>query len=191
MNSYYSSDTVVAADVEIQAWAKETNSPAKAIDFPISFTKATLVDVLSHFAHLVSTTHHTANTNKLLKAYSTLPFHPPSLYKPIPTTKGIKHLANWEPPFEKVLQQFAVATLFARPQLVNTNRTLLHIFDDPQLLSHMNVQTTQAAARFKSCITAFSTEVSTRDFGRNGLSQGMPFIWKALDPNIQPYSITT
>ena len=191
VNSYYSSNAVVKADKELQAWAKEANGPAKALDFPKSFTKATLVDALSHFAHLASTAHHAVNTNELLEASSTLPFHPPSLYQPIPTSKNGTDLARWEPPFIKTVEQFAVAELFARPLLVHTNRTLLHMFDDPQLLKHMNAQTTHAAAKFKSSMTAFSAQVSARGFDANGLSQGMPFVWKALDPNVQPYSITT
>jgi hypothetical protein len=190
VNSYYSSDAVVKADKEIQAWAREANGPAQAIDFPTSFNKATLVDVLSHFAHLASTAHHTANTNELLEVASTLPFHPPSLYQPIPTSKNVKHLATWEPPFVKVIEQLSIAALFARPLLVNTNRTLLHMFDDPELLSRMNAQTRHAAAKFKSSMTAFSAQVSARGFDAHGLSQGMPFVWKALDPNVQPYSIT-
>ena len=192
VNSFFASDAVLQADKEIQAWAKEANGPAKAIDFPSAFTtRSTLVDVLSHFAHLASTAHHVANTNELLEVASTLPFHPPSLYKEIPTQKGITHLADWEPPFPKVLEQFAVAALFARPLLVNTNRTLIHMFDDPQLLSRTNAPTTQAAATFKSAMTALSAKISARGFDANGLSQGMPFVWKALNPNVQPYSITT
>ena len=192
VNSFYSSDAVVTADKEIQAWAKEANGPAKCIDFPSSIvTKSTLVDVLSHFAHLASTVHHVANTNELLEACSTLPFHPPSLYQPIPTAKGVGALAPFEPPFVKVLEQFAVAALFARPLLVDTNRTLLHMFDDNTLLSKLNTQSTQAAATFKSSMEALSAQIDARTFDADGLSQGMPFVWKALDPNVQPYSITT
>jgi hypothetical protein len=192
VDSFYRSNAVLKADTEIQAWAKEANGPAKAIDFPSKITtKETLVNILSHFAHLASTAHHTANTNELLECASTLPFHPPSLYKPIPTSKGISHVVDWEPPFDKVLEQFGVAGLFARPLLVNTNRTLLHMFDDPALLSRTNAKTTRAARMFKRKMTAFSAQVSARGFDAQGLSQGMPFVWKALDPNVQPYSITT
>ena len=192
VNSYYSSDAVVKADKEIQAWATEANGPAKCIDFPSSIvTRATLVNVLSHFAHLASTAHHVVNTNELIQACSTLPFHPPSLYSPIPIAKKVTDLAAWEPPFTKVLEQFAVAALFARPLLVDTNRTLLHMFDNPTMLSHMNSQTSQAAATFMSSMEALSAKIGARTFDADGLSQGMPFVWKALDPNVQPYSITT
>lgn len=49
INSYYSSDSVVVADKEIQAWVKEANGPAKVQDFPATInTKNTLIDVLTH-----------------------------------------------------------------------------------------------------------------------------------------------
>lgn len=46
---YYVSDSDVAADGELQAWAAEANGPAKAIDFPTSIPdKQTLVDIVTH-----------------------------------------------------------------------------------------------------------------------------------------------
>jgi arachidonate 15-lipoxygenase (second type)/8-lipoxygenase (S-type) len=49
INSYYSADSVVVADKEIQAWVKECNGPAQVKDFPATInTKNTLIDVLTH-----------------------------------------------------------------------------------------------------------------------------------------------
>ncbi|KAH0046409.1 Lipoxygenase, partial [Aureobasidium melanogenum] len=49
VSSYYSQDSVVAADKEIQAWVKECNGAAKVMDFPSAITKtSTLIDVLTH-----------------------------------------------------------------------------------------------------------------------------------------------
>lgn len=49
VSSYYSQDSVVAADKEIQAWVKECNGAAKVMDFPTAITKtSTLIDVLTH-----------------------------------------------------------------------------------------------------------------------------------------------
>jgi arachidonate 15-lipoxygenase (second type) / 8-lipoxygenase (S-type) len=141
-------------------------------------------------AHLASTAHHTVNTNELISASSTLPFHPPSLYQPPPTSKGASNLAKFLPPLDKVETQLSFAALFARPFFVNTNRTLLHMFDDPAMLSRTNSATRAAAATFQSSMTAFSNQVASRHFDQNGLSQGMPFLWQALDPNVAPYSIT-
>lgn len=65
------------------------------------------------------------------------------------------------------------------------------MFDDPSMLSLMNSATQVAAATFMSSMEAFSQQVAARTFDQNGLSQGMPFVWQALDPNVAPYSITT
>ncbi|KAK3073922.1 hypothetical protein LTR53_004050 [Teratosphaeriaceae sp. CCFEE 6253] len=192
VGSFYPSNSVIAADKELQAWAKEANGAAHVLDFPASISSAsTLVDILTHMAHLASTSHHTVNPNELLSASSTLPFHPPALYKAISTSKGVSNVADYLPPLDKIIEQFTVGALFARPKFVGTNRTLLHMFDDVNLLSRMNPQTRAAAAMFKSSMQAFSSQVSARAFDQDGLSQGMPFIWQALDPNVVPYSITT
>jgi hypothetical protein len=65
------------------------------------------------------------------------------------------------------------------------------MFDDENMLNRMNAQTRRAAATFKSSMQQFSADVSARTFDADGLSQGMPFVWQALDPNVAPYSITT
>lgn len=65
------------------------------------------------------------------------------------------------------------------------------MFDDAVLLSGLNTETAAAAATFKSSMQLFSQEVAARGFDGEGLSQGMPFVWQALDPNVAPYSITT
>lgn len=80
--------------------------------------------------------------------------------------------------------------VFARPLLVDTDRTLLHMFDDADMLALMNKATNTAAATFQSTMAAFSETVSARTFDSNGLSQGMPFVWQALDPNVAPFSVT-
>ncbi|EMD01099.1 hypothetical protein BAUCODRAFT_61447 [Baudoinia panamericana UAMH 10762] len=192
VQSYYSSDSAVDADSELQAWAKEANGPAEAIDFPTSISsRSTLIATLTHFAHLVSISHHTVNTNELLSLSSTLPFHPTALYAPLPTIKGNTSVVDFLPPFDKVLEQLTLTALFARPQFVGTNRTLMHMFDDQAMLGKMNAQTRSAASAFMSSMQAFSSQVSGRTFGSDGLSQGMPFIWQALDPNVAPFSLTT
>ena len=145
-------------------------------------------------AHLVSNAHHAVNTNELLSISSTLPFHTASLYAPPPTTKpaggtGVNPV-DYLPPFTKIIESFTVAALFARPLLVGTDRTLLHMFDSQKILQRTNPQTRAAAARFKREMRGFSNVVGGREFDDEGLSQGMPFLWKALDPDVQPYSIT-
>lgn len=120
----------------------------------------------------------------------TLPFHPTALYQPLPTTKGNTSVVAYLPKFAKAARQLYVTGIFARPLLADTNRTLLHMFDDADLLALMNDATRTAAAEFQSTMEAFSEIVSARTFDSNGLSQGMPFVWQALDPNVAPFSVT-
>lgn len=120
----------------------------------------------------------------------TLPFHPAALYSPIPTTKGITSVVDFLPPFEESVSQIFIASTFSRPLLVGTGRSLIHLFDETNMLNLMNSATRAAAATFMSTMQAFSAEVSARTFDADGLSQGMPFVWQALDPNVAPYSAT-
>lgn len=87
--------------------------------------------------------------------------------------------------------QLTIGALFARPDFVGTNRSAVHMFDGDFFLGKTNSQTRSANDKFKSTMEIFSSIVSSRSFDGNGLSQGMPFIWQALDPNVMPYSITT
>lgn len=112
VESFYASDAVVLADTELQAWVAEANGPAEAIDFPSEIaTTETIIDILTHVAHLASTVHHTINTNELISLSSTLPMHPSALYKPVPTAKGNTSVASFLPPPEAVLAQFEVEGL--------------------------------------------------------------------------------
>jgi arachidonate 15-lipoxygenase (second type)/8-lipoxygenase (S-type) len=65
------------------------------------------------------------------------------------------------------------------------------MFDDQTMLGQMNSATQAANKVFISSMQDFSKKVNARTFGADGLSQGMPFVWRALDPNVAPYSITT
>ncbi|KAL5399949.1 hypothetical protein PMIN06_005389 [Paraphaeosphaeria minitans] len=191
IKSFYKSDRAVQGDPEIQAWAAEANGPAKAIGFPSKFDSIDgLVDALTHIAHLVSTVHHSVNTNNLLSISATLPMHPASLYKPVPTAKGITSVAQYLPPLQAALAQFQVDGLFARPLIANSTRSLSYMFDSPTFLNGSNRETRTAATNFKEAMFAFSRRIQGRTFDKDGLSQGAPFIWRALDPTEAPFSLT-
>lgn len=49
VSSYYRSDAVIKRDEELQAWVKEAQGPAEAIDFPDIHTVNDLAAVLTHF----------------------------------------------------------------------------------------------------------------------------------------------
>ncbi|KAI0158520.1 lipoxygenase [Pestalotiopsis sp. NC0098] len=196
VDSYYAEDADVIGDGELQAWVAEAQGPAAAIDFPTLETKTALIDALTHMAHLASSAHHTVNTNELLSASSTLPFHTPSLYQAPPTSKGTlggsqDSIAAFLPPLSQVEGQLNLLALFARQGFAGTNRTLAHMFDfDGAVLGRLTDEARAAAAAFYDGMQEFSVQVAARAFGADGLSQGMPFVWKALDPNVAPYSLT-
>jgi len=89
------------------------------------------------------------------------------------------------------MEQLVIGALFARPELVGTNRTILNMFNDANMLSRMNTATQAANGVFMSAMRNFSTQVAARRFGPDGLSQGMPMVWRALDPNVAPFSVST
>lgn len=64
------------------------------------------------------------------------------------------------------------------------------MFDEPDMLKRMNANTRNAATTFMNSMNTFSDKVKARAFDSNGLSQGMPFVWKALDPNVAPFGVT-
>ena len=143
-------------------------------------------------ADLASTSHHAVHMNELLDLALTVPFHVAALYKDIPQAKGqVENVIDWLPPYEATIKQLSVASVFARPNIVETDRTLLHMFHDKEMLSRTNDATRAAAEKFKSSMQQFSEEIQHRHFDEYGLSQGMPILWKRLDPCVIPFSITT
>lgn len=44
--------------------------------------------------------------------------------------------------------------------------------------------------RFKKEMGQISQEISTRGFDREGLSQGMPFVWTGMDPGVIPFYLS-
>lgn len=66
----------------------------------------------------------------------------------------------------------------------------MNMFNDGRFLNRTNDATRAAAAAFTSSMQAFSLQVQARAFDADGLSQGMPFVWKALDPAVAPFSVT-
>lgn len=188
VNSYYQSSDDLVKDDEVQAWIAEA-TPAEVIDFPSAplTERSTLIGILTHMAFLATVVHHTLNTNDVFESSGTLPFHPASLYAPIPTTKGVQDILPFLPPAEPAIGQISLTAFFARPTFAHANLTLSYFFEDPTLLSRMNSATVSAAKDFYNSMNKLSGIVSKRKFDKDGLSLGMPFIWKALDPEVAPF----
>jgi arachidonate 15-lipoxygenase (second type)/8-lipoxygenase (S-type) len=186
VDSYYASESAINNDKELQCWTTEAKT-AKLMDFPTSISRQTLIDMLTHVAFLVSVQHHTLNTNDPVTMNGLLPFHPAALYSPIPTSKGVTNILPFLPPATQAILQINILAGFARPEFVNTDKSLVNMFNDPTLLAGLNSKTKTAAATFLSSMQSFSDVVSARTFDSEGLSQGMPFVWRVLDPQVAPF----
>lgn len=179
------------SDIELNAWFIEATTTAETIDFPCSTaescTRAELIDLLTHVAQLTGITHHIINTGDLTLSLGVLPFHPAALYQPVPAAKGVTSVLPFLPPLANALQQVAIMAAFNRPQYEAENKTLAWAYNDPTFLSRFNAKVGVAAATYQSAMLAFSAKVRARVFDKNGLCQGMPFIWRGVDPGTIPW----
>ena len=194
VNSYYTTNADVVGDAEVQAWFHEATTAALVIDFPWPTTlqqifsgKQILVEILTHFAYLTGVVHHALNTGDPVASLGTLPFHPMALYEPIPTTKGVADLLPFMPPVPQALFQIDLLAAFNRQQYASQNKTLVYAFSDPGFLSQFNSQVGAAVAKFQTEMESLSGVIKGRKFDANGLCQGMPFIWRSLDPGTIPF----
>lgn len=177
--SYYSADSIVAFDNELQDWAAEGKSGI-ILDFPTSFeTRADLVDTLTHFAYL-TIVHNTLNGGDPVSVSASLPYHPASLHAPLPTEKGITDIMPWLPNITVAIGEIALFAKFNRPILESSS--FLNIFNDTAFLSSTNDAVREAANSFQVQMKSTSDTMRKRIFDANGLWNGMPSIWNALDP---------
>ncbi|KAI1279171.1 lipoxygenase [Xylaria sp. FL0933] len=188
INSYYPNDKAVLADIELQAWHRETNV-AQVYDFPQINTRQSVADVLTHQVYLSVIVSNVMSTNGIHMNSMALPFAPAGFLQPIPSKKGLteRDLMTFMPTPEGAVWQVSTYVVGHRPMWRDTNETLSHLFDDEMLLAKTNPATRAAAVKFKDTMMNFSTEVRARTFDEDGLNRGMPFIWDALDPNYAPY----
>ena len=189
VNSYYPEERTLDNDQEVHSWVPEATNKALVHDFPANQTldKPALVDVLTHMAFIVSVKHQTLNGADPSQFAATLPFHPAALYAPLPTAKGIPSIMEFLPNATQSLGQIYVFARFNRPLDVTQGRTLINAFSDPTFLAGFNNETAAAAATLKGAMQTISARIQSRTFGHDGLSQGMPVVWKGLDPGQTPY----
>lgn len=194
IKSCYQSDADLTGDSEIQAWFTEAATVADVIDFPCSPSKTTctrldLIGLLAHIAHLTVVVHHVLNTGDLTSSLGVLPFHPAALYSPIPSTKNISSILPFLPPAPAAIFQINLLAAFNRPQFEAQNKTLAWAYSDPAWLAKFanNRKVASAAIKYQSNMLAFSAGVRARRFGEDGLWNGMPSVWKGVDPGAIPY----
>ena len=138
-------------------------------------------------AFLSGVTHHVLNTGAPVASSGVLPFHPFAIYQPVPAAKGVDNLLPFLPPQNASIGQVRLLSQFNRPFFAAQNRTLTYMFSGDDVSKRLNRATVDSAAIFKSRMEAQSTKVRARTFDKDGLSQGMPFVYRALDPGTIPY----
>ena len=190
--AYYSSDHILSQDGELQSWVSEASGAAKVIDFPaLPLThRQTLIDILTHLAYLTGVNHHTLNSGTPSTSSGVLPFHPMALYQSIPTTKGVESVLPYLPNLSASINQTVLLLQFIRPQLFNSERDLENMFDNSGFLAGASAVVRQAASRLHDRMISISQMIQARSFDDNGLSQGMPFLWKNLDPSRLPFFLS-
>ena len=192
IDTYYVRDDLLAQDHELQSWIQEATAEALVLDFPPSplTHKETLVDILTQIAFLAGVSHHVLNGGEPATTSGALPLHPSAMYAPPPIKKGVKDLMSYLPPIDEAVKHIALLARFTRPQVEPRNETLLYMFSSDRFLSKCSAGIKMAASLFESEMRAFSNLVRQRNFDSEGLSQGMPFVWQALDPQRIPYFLS-
>lgn len=190
---YYKTEDILSHDHELQSWIQETINGALVIDFPPSplAHRETLIEILTHIAFLAGVSHHVLNAGEPVTTSGVLPLHPSAIYAALPTEKGISDLKPYLTPADEAVKHVALLARFNRPQLEERKQTLLYMFSAEQFLSRCyGEELRKAASMFEEEMRAFSIEIRRRHFDANGLSQGMPFVWQALDPSRIPYFLS-
>ena len=192
VDTYYTRDDLLAQDHELQSWIQEATAEALVLDFPPSplTRKETLVGILTQVAFLAGVSHHVLNSGEPATTSGALPLHPSAIYAPPPVKKGVKDLISYLPPIDEAVKHIALLARFNRPQVEVRNETLLYMFSSDSFLSKCGGKTKMAASLFEKEMRAFSDMVRQRGFDSEGLSQGMPFVWQALDPKRIPYFLS-
>ncbi|QKX57752.1 uncharacterized protein TRUGW13939_04872 [Talaromyces rugulosus] len=188
VDSYYGTENDLSGDFEVRNWFVEANMKAKSHDFPQEeqLTKETLIDVLSHFAFATSVSHHSTNGGAPISS-ATLPFHLPAIYTQIPKEKGVEDLMPYLPDAATAVHYLGFMASFNRPFYGASGRTLEDAFATTDSMALLNTDANSAAKTFLSSMQNLSQNIRGRQFNDDGLSQGMPFIYRTLDPAYIPF----
>ena len=108
----------------------------------------------------------------------------------MPTEKGVESVLPYLPNSNASIGQISLLLGFNRPQFANSERDLENIFDRSGFLAGASVVVKNAAGRLQRRLMSISEKIQARTFDANGLSQGMPFIWKNIDPRKVPYFLS-
>ena len=192
IEAYYQTKEILSQDHEMQSWIRETTNGALVIDFPPSplVHRETLIDILTHIAFLAGVSHQVLNAGEPVSTSGVLPLHPSAIYAPLPAEKGVSDLMPYLTPADEAVKHIALLARFNRPQLEERKETLLFMFSSNEFISRCCVKLQEAASVFYEEMSALSNEIRRRHFDTEGLCQGMPFVWQALDPSRIPYFLS-
>ena len=190
--AYYTSREMLETDDEVQSWVQEVANEALVLDFPTGplTSRTSLKEILTQISFLIGVSHHVLNSGEPVATSGLLPLHPSALYAPVPNHKGIKSIMPYLPPMDESIGQIALLARFNRPFLQEQNRTLPFMFSSEEFMNRGSPEVKEAVIRFEDRMQAISRDINQRTFDADGLSQGMPFIWQALDPNRNPYFLS-
>ena len=195
VNAYYStSSNALKRDGEVQAWIKEANGPAKVLDFPPAplTNRETLIDILTQIAYLTGVNHHALNSNAPSTILGLLPFHPSAFFKPLPTTKGVQDITPYLADLEHAMYQVTLQLRFQRPQLPAQGGELIDMFAQGAAFpgGKLPKEVVLASGKFREEMQAVGEKLDGKTWDQEGLCQGMPFIWRVVDPRKVPYFLS-
>ena len=193
IRTYYPSDGHLVRDYELQDWVLETIDGAQVLDFPPfpMTTRDTLVSILSHIAFLTGIGHHVLNGATPGESSGILPLHPSAFNKPLPTRKGsIDSLMPYLHNETEALKQASLLVRFNRPLVEEQKANLVNMWSGADFLAHTCSAVISAAEDFQNTMLDVSDGIRARAFNDEGLAQGMPFVWRSLDPRRIPYYLS-
>lgn len=194
VDTYYGKASFLSGDKELQSWISEANTEAQVLDFPPAplNDRNTLIDILTQMAYLTGVNHHLLNSNAPSYITGLLPFHPSAFFKPLPTSKGVQDITPYLADLEHAMYQVTLQLRFQRPQLPAEHRELVDMFSEGAFNNGTSLPPNLmiAARRFRSDMVRIGQQIDRKRFDKNGLSQGMPFVWKLLDPRKIPYFLS-
>jgi len=193
VHTYYPSDTYLIRDHELQDWVLEAIDGAQVLDFPPFplASRDTLVFILSHIAFLTGIGHHVLNGATPGESSGILPLHPSAFNKPLPTCKGsIDSLMPYLHNETEALKQASLLVRFNRPLVEEQKGNLVNMWSGADFLARTCPAVMSAAEAFQKSMLEVSDGIRAQAFDHEGLAQGMPFIWRSLDPRRIPYYLS-
>jgi len=183
LSLHYASDADVVNDNEIQAWAADLASPAHGAmkGFPASFaTLDQLAETLAHIAY-VCTVFHLGTAHNLIGTLN-LPYQPSSLFKPVPSEKGVplESVIEWLPTFNDAIWATAFSVALSQQEPTEADETLYHGIKQSHLFNGKTKCAISALLRDLDTISAAINE-------RASTTSVLPYT--ILDPHTLPHSI--